>query len=89
MCNSRYRDVRQSLIDMETMVALKNVKQLVTPGTQRLEVSAGDITFEDVHFGFEKDRKILNGLSLHVPAGNSVAIVGVSGGGKSTLLKLL
>ena len=77
------------MIDMETMVALKNVTQLVVPGTKQLDISAGAISYKNVHFGFESNRKILNGLSLDVPAGKSVAIVGVSGGGKSTLLKLL
>jgi ABC-type multidrug transport system fused ATPase/permease subunit len=51
----------------------------------------GSITFKDVHFSYPSnpDRKILNGLSLHVPAGKKVAIVGSSGSGKSTIYRLL
>jgi ABC-type multidrug transport system fused ATPase/permease subunit len=51
----------------------------------------GSVTFNDVHFSYPSnpDRKILNGLSLHIPAGKKVAIVGSSGSGKSTLYRLL
>ena len=53
--------------------------------------TGGSITFKDVHFSYPSnpDRKILNGLSLHVPAGKKVAIVGSSGSGKSTIYRLL
>ncbi|MEX1019262.1 MAG: ABC transporter transmembrane domain-containing protein [Litorilinea sp.] len=49
----------------------------------------GRITFEDVGFGYTPDRPALRGLSLDVPAGTRVALVGPSGGGKSTLVSLL
>ncbi|KAK9144996.1 hypothetical protein Sjap_004899 [Stephania japonica] len=49
----------------------------------------GCIDFENVHFGYLTDRKILDGVSFSVPAGKSVAIVGTSGSGKSTILRLL
>ena len=53
--------------------------------------AGGSITLKDVHFSYPSnpDRKILNGLSLHVPAGKKVAIVGSSGSGKSTIYRLL
>ena len=48
----------------------------------------GDIEFRDVHFSFGK-QKIFDGLSFTVPAGQTVAILGASGSGKSTILALL
>jgi ATP-binding cassette subfamily B protein len=49
----------------------------------------GQIDFENVEFGYTKDRKILKGINLHIKAGAKVALVGLSGGGKTTLVKLI
>lgn len=49
----------------------------------------GDITFENVIFGYTPDRTILKGINLHIPAGRKVALVGYSGSGKTTLVKLI
>ena len=49
----------------------------------------GDIVFEDVCFAYDPARPILNGLTLHIAAGERVAVVGPSGAGKSTLVNLL
>jgi ATP-binding cassette subfamily B protein len=47
------------------------------------------VRFENVHFAYEPDRPILHGISLTIPAGKTVAVVGPSGSGKSTLARLL
>ena len=47
------------------------------------------LALSDATFGYSSDRLILNGVSLSIPAGTSCAIVGGSGGGKSTVLRLL
>ncbi len=49
----------------------------------------GDIRFENVVFGYAADQPILKGINLHIPAGKKVALVGLSGGGKTTLVKLI
>jgi ATP-binding cassette subfamily B protein len=49
----------------------------------------GDISFEHVIFGYTPNRPILKGINLHIPAGRKVALVGLSGGGKTTLVKLI
>ncbi|QNP72566.1 ABC transporter ATP-binding protein [Streptomyces roseirectus] len=49
----------------------------------------GDITFEDVHFAYTDDEEALGGVSLRIPAGQTVAFVGETGAGKSTLVKLV
>ena len=48
-----------------------------------------DIRFENVNFGYHKEQSVLNDVSLDIPAGKKVAVVAVSGGGKSTLVQLL
>jgi ABC-type multidrug transport system fused ATPase/permease subunit len=55
-------------------------------GPQKLR---GEINFDNVIFGYMKDRLILKGINLHIAAGKKVALVGLSGGGKTTLVKLI
>jgi ATP-binding cassette subfamily B protein len=49
----------------------------------------GEITFENVTFGYTPEKLILKGINLHIPKGRKVALVGLSGGGKTTLVKLI
>ncbi|CCG83067.1 putative ABC transporter [Taphrina deformans PYCC 5710] len=88
---SVYRELRQSLIDMETLFNLQKVNLTVTEkaGAQPLVIRGGEIKFENVTFGYNPDRPILQNLSFTIPAGQKVAIVGPSGCGKSTVLRLL
>ncbi len=48
-----------------------------------------DVQIDDVCFSYNEENQVLNNLSLHIPAGKKVALVGASGGGKSTLIQLL
>jgi len=59
------------------------------PGAPALVVKRPTLTFDNVVFGYERERTILNGLSFEVPAGSQVAIVGPSGAGKSTIARLV
>ncbi len=56
---------------------------------KELNLSKGEITFENVVFGFTKEKTILNDFSLTISGGEKVALVGSSGAGKSTITKLL
>ena len=49
----------------------------------------GDIAFENVVCGYSPERPVLKGINLHIPAGKKVALVALSGGGKTTLVKLI
>ncbi|HZS78415.1 MAG TPA: ABC transporter transmembrane domain-containing protein [Ktedonobacteraceae bacterium] len=55
-------------------------------GTLKLH---GEISFENVAFGYTKERDVLKGINLRIPAGRKVALVGYSGSGKTTLVKLI
>jgi len=59
------------------------------PDAQALAISGGAVRFDDVMFSYDGDRPALDHLSLMVPAGQKVALVGSSGGGKSTILNLI
>lgn len=86
-----YRTIRQGLIDMEAMFRLIDTETEIKdrPDAQPLDVKSGEIRFEDVVFGYDPDRTILKGVSFAVPAGTTLAVVGHSGAGKSTIARLL
>ncbi|WP_386681289.1 ABCB family ABC transporter ATP-binding protein/permease [Loktanella sp. R86503] len=86
-----YREIRQALIDMGGMFDLLEQPAEVVdkPGAAALQVTGGQITLRDVHFGYDPARPILKGVSLDVLPGQTVAIVGSSGAGKSTIGRLL
>ena len=87
-----YREIKQSLTDLERMFMLleKNREVADTENAQLLTLQTPpEVRFENVHFAYEADRPILHGISLSIPAGKTVAVVGPSGSGKSTLARLL
>ena len=86
-----YRMVRQGLLDMAAMFALIDTPAEIVdvPGAPPLAVSGGAVRFENVQFSYDPEREILKGVSFEVPAGGTLAIVGASGAGKSTIARLL
>jgi ATP-binding cassette, subfamily B, heavy metal transporter len=86
-----YREIKQAVIDIEIMFSLLERKPEITdsPSARPLQVRAGTIRFENVSFAYEEARPILADLSFEVAAGRTVAIVGLSGAGKSTISRLL
>jgi ATP-binding cassette subfamily B protein len=86
-----YRTIRQGLIDMAAMFKLIDTEVEVkdAPGAPALVIRRPTVVFDNVVFGYERDRQILHGLSFEVPAGDHVAVVGPSGAGKSTIGRLL
>lgn len=86
-----YREIKQSLIDMEEMFNLLHVEQEVSdqPDSKALIIGEGEVAFEDVSFGYDTRRGILKKVSFTVAPGKTLAIVGTSGAGKSTVSRLL
>ncbi|BGP25073.1 Iron-sulfur clusters transporter atm1, mitochondrial [Rhodotorula toruloides] len=87
-----YRELRQSLIDMDTLFNLQSVGTTIkdNPSAEPLALTkGGEIRFENVAFGYHKDRPIFRDVSFTIPAGKKVGIVGPSGCGKSTVFRLL
>ncbi|KAL3230953.1 Iron-sulfur clusters transporter ATM1, mitochondrial [Nakaseomyces bracarensis] len=90
---SVYRDLKQALIDMESLFRLRKNKVSIQNIQQPKSISKADgpfeITFENVTFGYDNQRKILKNASFTIPAGMKTAVAGPSGSGKSTILKLV
>ncbi|MFO7854499.1 MAG: ABC transporter ATP-binding protein/permease [Paracoccaceae bacterium] len=86
-----YREIRQALVDMREMFDLleKPAEVVDRPGAAPLRVSEGRVAFEGVRFGYDPEREILKGIDLEIPGGATVAVVGPTGSGKSTLTRLL
>ena len=86
-----YHQIRQSLIDLEDMFTLLSVNAEVKDDADAkpLILTQGVVAFEDVSFGYDTRRPILKKVSFTVESGKTVAIVGASGAGKSTISRLL
>src|SRR3546814_3776750 len=71
-----YREIKQSLIDLETMFRLLHSDAEVrdAPGAPDLQLSRGEIVFDNVSFGYDPRRPSLKGVSFTVKAGNNVTI---------------
>jgi len=90
---SVYREIRQAFIDMQVMFQLMTIDPRIkqTDNLPALTVSRdnSEIRFENVGFEYLHGQRILDGMSFTVPAGQNYAIVGGSGSGKSTIIRLL
>ncbi|XP_066105406.1 iron-sulfur clusters transporter ABCB7, mitochondrial isoform X1 [Saccopteryx bilineata] len=88
-----YRETRQALIDMNTLFTLLKVdtriKDKVMASPLQITPETATVAFDNVHFEYMEGQKVLSGISFEVPAGKKVAIVGGSGSGKSTIVRLL
>ncbi|KIL68923.1 hypothetical protein M378DRAFT_184787 [Amanita muscaria Koide BX008] len=86
-----YRSVNTALIDTEKLLKLLNEPTEVNdkPNAPDLLIGDGEIEFDNVSFSYDGRATALNGISFKVPKGSSVALVGESGAGKSTILRLL
>jgi ATP-binding cassette, subfamily B, heavy metal transporter len=86
-----YRTVRQGVTDMAAMFDLIDTESEIadSPNAVPLAIGKGEIRFEDVTFAYEPERPVLMGLSFTASAGKTLAVVGSSGAGKSTIARLL
>jgi ATP-binding cassette subfamily B protein len=86
-----YREVKQALINIERMFGLLDEPQEVrdAPDAKSLTVRGGAVRFEQVSFHYDPQRSILHDVDFYIPPGKTIAVVGTTGAGKSTLARLL
>ncbi|KAK5134005.1 hypothetical protein LTR08_007010 [Meristemomyces frigidus] len=86
-----YRMIQNNMINSERMLELfKEMPTVVdSPGAVELVSCEGDIRYNDVHFSYDTRKPALHGLSFRCKPGTTTALVGESGGGKSTVFRLL
>jgi len=85
------RDLYEAFADAKEMVEIlklsHNIKDIA--GAKPLQINVGSIDFDNVHFAFNPQNPVLDGVTLHVRQGERIGLVGPSGAGKSTLVRLL
>jgi ATP-binding cassette subfamily B protein len=86
-----YRESRDAWVNAERLLALLNEQPEIPdePGMPRLQASAGDVVFDHVSFHYDPERPVLVDVSFRIPPGTTLAVVGRSGSGKSTIARLL
>lgn len=86
-----YREIKQALTDMEKMFALRDIEPEVRDAPDAIDIHdvKGAISFDTVAFRYEADRAILKDISFEIEPGQTVAVVGPTGAGKSTLSRIL
>ncbi|HJR14990.1 MAG TPA: ABC transporter ATP-binding protein/permease [Rhodanobacteraceae bacterium] len=91
MLGFTWRQIKQGVIDMEHMFGLLDEHAEVqdAPGAKPLVTRGGEVRFEHVSFRYNPDRAILDDIDFAVPPGKTLAVVGETGAGKSTLSRLL
>src|SRR5581483_7582152 len=87
-----YQTLRRAAVSLDAIFGMLDLQEHLGDSPDALELAdmRGEVDFEDVHFRYESGvRPLLNGVDLHVSAGQMVAIVGPSGSGKTTMMALL
>lgn len=86
-----YRMIQSAMINSERMLELFKEEPTVIdkPGVMTIPECQGDLRFNDVHFSYDTRKPALHGLDFHCKPGTTTALVGESGGGKSTVFRLL
>lgn len=87
----KYNILQSAMASAERLFKLMDTAPDISGSAQSkvMDVLRGDIKFQNVHFAYEKDNYVLKNVSFHVSPGESVAIVGLTGSGKTTITNLL
>lgn len=82
---------QRAMASTTRILNLLDVQPSILDGEKKLPVESvrGEVAFEDVNFSYSDGFPIVRGLSINIPAGDTAAIVGATGAGKSTIIKLL
>ncbi|KZF19752.1 hypothetical protein L228DRAFT_40172 [Xylona heveae TC161] len=89
--SSAFRTIINDMLDAERLLQVFKAEPSVAdkPDAVALQLKSGKVEFDDVHFSYDPRKENLKGISFVAQPGKTVAFVGETGGGKSTILKLL
>lgn len=86
----KFNEMQMGMIAANRVFEILDTKdQIQDTGTHEAPTFEGTIQFKDVHFGYLENEEVIKGISLDVKAGETIAIVGATGAGKSTIINLL
>lgn len=91
MIASQYSSILTALAGAERIFDIMDSANETDEGTTNIEINdiQGNISFENIEFGYVENEKVLKGINLDVKAGERIAIVGATGSGKTTIVNLL
>ncbi|HSX34967.1 MAG TPA: ABC transporter ATP-binding protein [Candidatus Saccharimonadales bacterium] len=89
--NRTYRNIENAIAEAAQFTELLLAPPAIQekPNAARLKITKGEVEFRDVHFSYQNGRPLFEHMDLHIKPGEKIALVGHSGGGKSTVTKLL
>jgi len=86
-----YREISQGLTDLNSLFSILKIKPEINDKKNAISMkfNNAEINFKDVSFSYDSKRKVLQNINFNIPSGSSLAIVGPTGAGKSTISRLL
>ena len=86
-----YREISQGLTDLNSLFSILKIEPEINDKKNAISMkfNKAEINFKDVSFSYDGKRKVLQNLNFNIPSGSSLAIVGPTGAGKSTISRLL
>ena len=90
MIADKFNTLQMGMVAANRVFGILDTKShIADEGDIELKETRGDIEFKEVHFGYNEDEEVIKGISFSVQSGQTIALVGATGAGKSTIINLL
>lgn len=90
MIADKFNTLQMGMVAANRVFGILDTKSHISDeGDIELKETRGDIEFKEVHFGYNQDEEVIKGISFSVQSGQTIALVGATGAGKSTIINLL
>lgn len=90
MIADKFNTLQMGMVAANRVFGILDTKShIADEGDIELKETRGDIEFKEVHFGYNEDEEVIKGISFKVESGQTIALVGATGAGKSTIINLL